>query len=335
MGRKKFMKPLVPLIMKALPAVVLLGVAALLFPGILPAAEPAPQAEKVQWSELEPLSDRSLLLDAAACGKGLVAVGERGDVLLSEDNGSTWKQVSVPTRSMLTALAVVKGGKIWAVGHDAVIIHSEDCGKSWSLQNFAPEKETPLFDVWFENADHGLAVGAYGLFYETHDGGKTWEERPVDKEERHWYAITEAPDGVLYVAAEFGTVFRSMDKGKTWEEMATPYKGTFFGDLALKDGSVLVFGLRGHLFISTDRGETWTPIQTGTTASLQTGIQMKDGTIVIAGLSGTLLIRKDNAKSFRLVNRSDRLGISALVECGPGQLLLFGEEGVRRTLAAK
>ncbi len=330
MGKKTFIKPLVSMMTQAVPAAALLGVAVLLFAGTLWAEEPAARTEKAKWSELKPLAARSILLDTELCGKDLVAVGERGHVLVSKDSGSTWKQIHVPTRSMLTALAVAEGGRLWAVGHDAVIMHSADGGESWTLQQFKPEELTPLFDVWFENASHGFAVGAYGLFYETQDGGKTWKKRFVDEEERHWYGITESPDGTLYVPGEFGAVFRSEDKGKTWQVLTTPYEGTFFGSLALKDGSLLIFGLRGNLFRSTDRGETWNTIKTGTTASLLGGVQMQNGTIVIAGLSGTLLISKDNAASFQLVNRPDRLGISTLLEVGPGQLLLFGEEGVKQ-----
>ena len=313
-------------------AIALLWMTALLSPKSLAAQTPVDQAEKPEGSEQFRLAPRSLLLDAVIDGRRLVAVGERGHVLLSDDIGSTWEQVTVPTRSLLTALSSTGGKNLWAVGHDAVILNSRDGGKTWNLQFFAPEEQTPLFDVWFENMDHGIAVGAYGLFLETQNGGKTWERRVVDEEERHWYAVTQGPDGTLYVPAEFGVVFRSMDKGKTWEVMQTPYEGTFFGGLALRDGALLVFGLRGNVYRSTDSGETWQHIKTGTYASLMNGLQLKDGTVVIAGLSGTILLSKDAGKSFRLINRPDRLGIAAVLEVGPGTLLLFGEEGVKQGL---
>lgn len=333
MHKNKFAKLLATIMMRALLVVVLFGVNALWWPGSPAAGEPGEQAEKPEGSEQFPLAPRSLLLDAVSDGQGLVAVGERGHVLLSDDSGSTWEQVPVPTRSLLTALTSAEAGNLWAVGHDAAIIHSHDGGKTWSLQFFAPEGQTPLFDVWFENKNHGIAVGAYGLFLETQNGGKTWEKRSVDDEERHWYAITQGPDGTLYVAAEFGVVFRSRDKGKTWEVLQTPYEGTFFGDLALRDGTLLIFGLRGNVYRSTDNGKTWQHIQTGTYASLMNGLQLKNGTVVIAGLSGTLLLSRDDGKSFRLINRPDRLGISAMLETGPGKLLLFGEEGVKHGLS--
>ena len=45
--------------------------------------------------------------------------------------------------------------------------------------------ERPLMDVWFKNANTGFAIGAYGTFLRTDDGGKTWQmledvlDRPV------------------------------------------------------------------------------------------------------------------------------------------------------------
>lgn len=314
----------------ALLAVALAGAAALFWPAALPAAEGDANPGDINWAEPAALAAESMLLDAAVDGARLIAVGERGHVLTSDDGGASWTQARVPTRSMFNAMAVAEGGRIWVVGHDAVIVHSADGGKSWSRQFYAPDLETPLLDVWFENASHGLAVGAYGLFLETHDGGKTWNRRDVDEEERHWNAITESADGTLYVAAEFGIVFRSRDKGKSWDALTTPYEGTFFGVLALSDGAVLIFGLRGNVYRSADNGQTWQHIKTDTTASLLNGIQCADGPVIIVGLSGSVLISRDSGASFTTTYRPDRLGIASLIELNSGALLLFGKDGVSR-----
>ncbi len=311
-------------------AVALVGAAALFWPAALPAAEGDAKSGDIDWAEPAALAAESMLLDAAVDGGRLIAVGERGHVLTSDNGGESWTQARVPTRSMFNAMAVAEGGRIWAVGHDAVIVHSADHGKSWSRQFYAPDLETPLLDVWFENAKHGLTVGAYGLFLETHDGGKKWTRRDVDEEERHWNAIAESPDGTLYVAAEFGNVFRSRDKGKSWDVLTTPYGGTFFGALTLSDGTVLIYGLRGNVYRSADGGGTWQHIKTDTTASLLNGIQCADGTVVIVGLSGAILSSRDGGASFTTTNRPDRLGIASLVQLDSGALLLFGDDGASR-----
>ena len=61
----------------------------------------------LQTAEVMPLAEHSLLLDLARSGERLVAVGERGHVLMSSD-GKTWTQsANVPVRSALTAVSAV------------------------------------------------------------------------------------------------------------------------------------------------------------------------------------------------------------------------------------
>ena len=309
---------------------VLTWISLLLWTPALEAAEKEDRFGPIDWAESMPLADKSLLLDVVEEGGRMVAVGERGHVLLSTDGDSEWRQAQVPTRSMLNAATALKGGLFWAVGHDAVIVHSADGGENWTRQYYAPDEQSPLLDVWFENARHGIAVGAYALFLETVDGGATWERRYVDDEERHWNAVTESPDGTLFVAAEFGAVFRSRDKGKNWDVLATPYEGTFFSALTLSDGTLLVYGLRGNIYRTVDQGETWQHIKTETTASLLNGLQCRDGSVVIVGLSGTILLSRDNGNRFTSANRPDRMAIASAVELGSKGLLLSGEGGTSR-----
>src|SRR6188472_1854964 len=126
-------------------------------------------------AEIEPLAAGSLLLDLAVAGDRLVAVGERGHVLISDDQGATWRQAkSVPTRVMLTAVFFVDGQYGWAVGHDETILNTVDGGETWTRSHFAPEAQQPLLDLWFANRVSGIAVGAYGAYFTTNDGGRNW-----------------------------------------------------------------------------------------------------------------------------------------------------------------
>ena len=118
----------------------------------------------------------SLLLDVAHAGKRLVAVGERGHVLYSDDDGGNWTQAKVPTRQMLTAVYFVDDQHGWAVGHDALILASSDGGATWSKQFEDLQREAPLLDLWFKDAQHGFAIGAYGALLQTSDGGSTWDD---------------------------------------------------------------------------------------------------------------------------------------------------------------
>ena len=282
--------------------------------------EPAMQA---------PLAGKSLLLDVARADDAFVVVGGRGHILTSTDGGETWQQAAVPTRQTLTGVYFFNRELGWVVGHDSAILRTTDGGISWELVNWAPEEESPLFDVWFSDADNGIAVGAYGSFYRTFDGGASWSFEPISEWDYHLHHIARSADGRMYIAAEAGMIYRSDDGGETWVELPSPYEGSFFGSLPLDGDVVLVFGLQGNLFRSEDAGETWQPIETDTSSMLTDGIRLRDGRIVISGLGGTLLVSSDGGWSFGLVPQPDRRGISAIVETGGDELLMVGEFGVK------
>jgi photosystem II stability/assembly factor-like uncharacterized protein len=248
-------------------------------------------ADSIEWSDPAPLAQHSLLLDAVAVGSKLVAVGERGHILLSEDSAESWVQVRAPTRRMLTTITAADDGRLWAAGHDAVILHSSDGGHTWSRQFQAPELEAPLFDIWVDDDGYALAVGAYGLCLESADGGEG-------------------------------------DRGRTWESLPSPYDGSFFGILVLSDESLLAFGLRGHLYRSDDGGYSWKQIMTHTGVPLLGGFRRTDGALFIVGLGGTLLVSTDGGWSFTAIRTGSRGGIAAAA-AGRDQVLLVGEGGVR------
>jgi len=303
-----------------------------------------------QPAEILPLASSSLLLDLAAAGSRLVAVGERGHVLLSDDQGVHWRQAkSVPTRVMLTAVFFADAEYGWAVGHDETILNTVDGGETWTRSNFAPETQQPLLDLWFANRVSGIAVGAYGAYLTTNDGGRHWASTkfaPPAPPKKPGAAAAPAADdeepppdyhlnrivGVgnrLYLAAEAGQLYRSDDRGATWRVLPSPYQGSFFGLLPIRGDGLLAFGLRGHLYRSADAGETWTELQTNTTAMLTDGLVINDLRVVIGGLAGVLLVSGDAGETFRLTQQDDRKGISALLPGVAGAVVVAGEGGVR------
>ncbi|MBE3098594.1 MAG: hypothetical protein IMZ44_15875, partial [Planctomycetes bacterium] len=178
-------------------------------------AAPAGQAGAARESSIKaPLAPSSLLVDVAVRDGVTVAVGERGHVLVSGDQGRSWRQAEVATRALLTGVFMQDARLGWAVGHDEVVVRTRDGGLTWDKIHDAPERERPLLDVWFADAHTGLAVGAYGGLLATTDGGETWTPRTVHGEDDfHLNQIAAAADGTLFLAAEAGHLYRSDDKG--------------------------------------------------------------------------------------------------------------------------
>lgn len=87
-----------------------------------------------QYAPIMPLASQSLLLDITRAGTRLVAVGERGHILYSDDGGLNWRQASVPTTQMLTCVFFIDELRGWAAGHDGLILVSDDGGAHWRIQ---------------------------------------------------------------------------------------------------------------------------------------------------------------------------------------------------------
>lgn len=307
---------------------------------VLAFAAPLPlqAAEAATLTSIEsPKAVTSLLLDVAHAGKRLVAVGDRGHILFSEDAGRNWVQARVPSRQLLTAVYFVDDKHGWAVGHDAQILASDDGGANWELQYEDLEREAPLLDIWFRDTSTGYAVGAYGALLETSDGGKTWNDvsdRLDNEDGYHLNGITAVKDAGLFVVGEAGSMFRSADWGQTWEKVQGPYEGTLFGALGTASANTLVaYGLRGNLFRSTDFGKSWQqikllsengPLEFG----LANGSLLKDGTLVIVGHGGSVLTSKDAGRAFTVVNRADRASLAGATDDAAGNLVLVGQGGV-------
>jgi len=290
----------------------------------------APAGSAAEYSISAPLASQSLLLDGFSTDGLIIAVGQRGHLLVSPDNGLSWKQANVPTQATLTGVFFHDKKLGWAVGHDAIIIRTKDGGKNWERMHYKPQDECPLLDVVFLDNKIGFAVGAYGLFLKTSDGGDTWSPQQISTNDFHLNHITASNSGKLYIAAESGTIYRSDDDGESWFELPSPYRGSFFGTLPLENDVLLLFGLRGHMYRSDDAGENWQEIETKTEAMLTSGMVLRDNTTMVVGLGGTVLLSKDDGNTFRLYPQTDRKGIATVVEANDGTVIAIGEFGVKR-----
>ena len=142
-----------------------------------------------------PLAERTmqrlLLVDAERFGNRIVAVGEHGFIVISDDFGKSWRRAKSPPAPLLTALDFLDEQNAIAVGHDSVILTSSDRGETWKQAFSAPGEGRPLLDVLFVKKDFAVAVGAYGAYYESTDAGATWTARKIIEDYKHFNAIVE------------------------------------------------------------------------------------------------------------------------------------------------
>lgn len=293
----------------------------------------------------------AVLIAIARAGNRLVAVGDAGTVVLSDDGGAHWTQAQVPVGVTLTSVHFVDAQTGWAVGHSGVILATTDGGASWrkQLDGFqarglavepalaghgvpaaAGGEGDPLLDVHFEDARRGFAVGAFGRLLCTTDGGAHWrhcEGRLDNPDGNHLYAIRPA-GGALVVVGERGSVYVSRDQGASFEQVASPYEGSFFGVHAAPDGRLLVYGLRGHVFASADQGRSWADLSPAAASSAVTGAAtLDDGRIALVSQDGSVFVGGRPGEPLgRLPERGPSL--SAAAASSGGALVAVGPRGI-------
>ncbi len=329
-------------------------------------AATAPPADPLQLpAQTSRLASSSPLFAITQAGPRLVAVGQRGHILLSDDKGVTWQQAAVPVSVDLTAVHFPSPRRGWAVGHDGVILHSDDGGAHWALQldgrqaaqrivdaytpragsgnteldavlaeakrMLAQGPDLPWLDVWFDDDNRGFAVGAFNLVFSTRDGGATWQpasDRVDNPRGYHLYALRGGSGGQLYAAGELGLLLRLDRATQRFVAVPTPYKGTFFGVLALPD-LLLAYGLRGNAWRSLDGGRTWHKTETGIDTGLTGGTLLDDGRIALVSQGGQLLLSRDNAGHFAAVPGLQTSPAFGVVAAGSSSVALVGARGVR------
>ncbi len=298
---------------------------------------------------------KARLLDLSQAGKRLVAVGQQGVIVVSDDGGANWKQVPSPASVMLTRVRFLTDKLGWAVGYDGTILHTADAGSSWTLQHSDPEARV-LYDVLFLDAQTGIAAGAYGAFYRTTDGGKTWAQQhfPLAEMGQHFNRLLRLDAQTLFAAGERGLLARSVDGGVNWEMLKSPYAGSYFGAIALGGRSVMIYGMRGNVYVAQDvttaptqdptqydpyTAETltdpaaiaalgWRRVDSPVKESLFGGTRLPDGSVLLVGINAVALKSDPALGSLKLVKLP---AAETLVDVLPygGKLMAVGRRGVQ------
>lgn len=285
-------------------------------------------------AERTPFATTQMMLAVARAGTRIVAVGDRGVVLLSDDDGASFRQARlVPAQAALTTVAFADARTGIAGGQWGVLLRTDDGGETWRLLRSDLGTDRPIFSVTYVGPDHAIAVGLWSLLLETRDGGASWQERqlaPPPGSTRADLNLTciFGNGRTLFITAEGGKLLRSDDRGASWAYVETGYAGTFWTGTVLRDGTLLIGGLRGTIYSSTDRGSSWRPVPTDRRSSVTAFAQTADGRVVASALDGVVLTSRDNGASFVSSQRDDRLALTTLLAGGPAGVVIFSKRGI-------
>ncbi|WP_298221974.1 YCF48-related protein [Acidocella sp.] len=313
--------------------------------------------------------DRRPLQGVVAAGSRFVAVGLRGLVIYSADNGVTWTQARCPVQSDLLAVDFPSPMLGWIVGHDGVILHSRDGGHSWEKQldgvesaktfvnyverpgvaadvsaslrllqeNVRVPASLPYLSVRFADEKRGLAVGSFGMAARTEDGGQTWIPALEEFQGLRGLNLNAIGSNDL-IAAEQGVVYRPSDSGggrNSFTGVATPAKGSYYG-IANNSSVSVAFGLRGEIARSTDVGQTWVMAKSRSNWSIFAGCALPNdkGFILVNSIGEVLHSDTDGQIFNRLDAPSAQLKIGeptgAIALLGGREILISGLGGIQK-----
>ncbi len=273
---------------------------------------------------------RVLLLDVVQVpdSKRVIAVGEQGSIIFSDDEGLSWQQAKAPVSVLLTAVQMVSARDGWAVGHDGVILHTRDSGLSWELQQSGQDLLQVQLSGLSQARENASATGDL-----EREDELSWQMDDIQ------IALEEGAMPTLLdlffmdeqrglVAGAYGRLFYTSDAGKTWSSLGyklpNPDRLHLNSLLLTRNGRLLVAGEAGLLVYSDDLGESWESAHSPYEGSFFALVE--NDHLYLLGLRGHLFSSEDG-----LDWQSEPLATEATLNAAvvsSGQLYLLGQGGL-------
>ena len=287
------------------------------------------------------LAPENLLNDVERVGDRIVAIGERGHIIFSDDEGESWTQAEVPVSVTLTAVDFGSETHGWAVGHSGVVLHSEDAGETWALQltgtraaELAIESQEEAIAAMEERVEAAsddkksdLEWALDDLYFALENMQADLDIGPVNPFLDVWFA--NETQG--FVIGAYGMFFHTKDGGETWQDWSpkldNPQNFHLNAIAKIGGGAMVIVGEAGQIHVSIDGGQSWErregPYPGSLFGVIGTG---RVNEILAFGLRGTLMFSSDLGKSWSMVNT----GSTATLNDGVAEdsrIVLVGNSG--------
>lgn len=278
---------------------------------------------------------KSMLLNLAWAGKRLLAVGERGIILCSDNGGKDWSQAEVPASVTLTAVHFPSPLNGWAVGHDGLILTTKNGGKTWTKQ-FDGNQANGLILEAAQGRLHSAQTAKLNAatvrrledaLEDAKAGAKFGPSRPL-------FDVWFASDSLGYAVGSFGQVFRTTDAGKHWAlagiEAANPDGLHINAVSGQAGGAVLLASESGKIFRLSTGATEWQRLDTGYAGQLFGVREFQDGgaSVILAyGFGGNVFRSGDQGQHWSAIPTGTKKALTASVMLEDGTLYLSGADG--------
>lgn len=188
---------------------------------------------------------------------------------VAQSQGS-WNKLDVPTDHFLRAVHFTDSLYGWAAGNGGVIIHTEDGGNTWEVQE--SQTEYDIADIVFLNRNFGWATAQnyihspFGtVLLKTNNGGETWIHETYPQNDIFINCILFIDSLKVWMGGSPHALVKSEDGGQNWQQATIDTSIlAFFPVLSIKfyDGNYGyacggMFEIAGVIWRTSDGGETW------------------------------------------------------------------------------
>ncbi len=302
-----------------------------------------------EFSVIAPRALTSTMIDVDRAGDRLVAVGERGHVLYSLDQGETWQQAKVPFRRMLTGVSFVSDKQGWAVGHQSMIFKTVDGGETWQLavDGFSLQKDfnrdnvkrtREAYDALVieleENPDPSRDLELEDALFAFEDAEILLEEATIPTNLHDVWFLDEKTG---FAVGSFGRLVQTRDGGRTWVETShlldNPDGFHLNGIAGSASAGVFIAGEGGVLYRSIDLGETWESLDAGYVDTFFGVVFDAENQLLTAfGLGSALFQSHDFGQSWQALDSPIEATFAGGAVSDDGSTILVGPAGTVLTI---
>ncbi len=177
-----------------------------------------------------------------------VAVGQSGRHSYSSNNGTSWDNGTWSDTDHVTGVEF--GNNIFIGSSSTNLTKSTDNGANWNLIGAGLK----VSDVAFGNSTF-VACGAEGAIVTTSDNGSSWTTRTSGASTNYLYGITFGSNQFFSVGSS-GKLIKSINNGSSWSTVDSTVSNSLYS-IVFGNSTFVAVGYR-TVIVSTNNGSTFT-----------------------------------------------------------------------------
>lgn len=285
----------------------------------------------IDAERVKPLQRYDIVQSLAANGAVVVGSSQAGSVVVSGDQGKSWKRTVLGPVSII-GLATCPDGSFVGIDFNHKVWSADKAGGGW--KSVVLEKPRVPLAVTCDGQGRWWVAGSGAKIAGSADQGASWTVHDL-QEDAQFTAIQLIDDRHGIVLGEFGHVVGSDDGGQNWKKLAQ-IPGEFYPYAALfknpKEG--WTSGLAGQMLATVDGGRTWQKQENRSGAPLYR-LFFHDGVPHGVGAGG--VVAKLDGNAWQSVSYPDAvpvfLGAGASLGEQQAALIVGGPGGLTRVIA--